>query len=85
MMRLVPFALVNGAVVHPSVSRRELVEQMAKDLVRFEAFNNENDAIRSLMWTQRYSAYDIVVLAPNACQRAFSLTCDIVGKEMGRS
>lgn len=77
--RLQPFALVDGAVVHPCISRRELVEQMAEDLIRFDAWRDERDAIRSLMWTNRYSSYDIMVLVDDVRQAAAQI---LVAREM---
>ena len=82
-MRLQPFFLRDGAVAHPSVTRRDVVERMARDLVKFDAFNNEADAIRSLMWSRRYSPYDVVVLVDDARQAAYQQTIDIMATEMG--
>lgn len=80
-MRLQPFFLIDGAAVNPGQTRRETVEKMARDLVQYDAFGNEADAIRSLMWTHRYSPYDVMVLVDDARQVAQQT---IVAREMGK-
>lgn len=61
--------------------RRELVERMAKDLIRYESYVTEPDAIRSL-FGRGYSMPDIVMLIDDARMVAFQ---EIVAKEMSGS
>jgi hypothetical protein len=87
MMRLIPFALVDGAVVHPTVSRSDVVKAMAARLVEKDAFRNEGDAIRCLMWRDplnghtEFSPYDVMVLVDDARQLAMQ---EMVAREMGK-
>lgn len=40
-------SLINGHI--PGEDRTQIVQRMAADLIRYEAFSNEGDAMRSLM------------------------------------
>jgi len=71
--------LLDGPLVD---SRRDLIERMAADLVRYEAHGNEPDAIRSLYGTRRYQMVDIVMLVDEARQVAMQ---EIVAAEMAKS
>lgn len=77
----VPLRLIDGPVVN--THRSDLVKRMAADLVRFDAFRNEQDAIRSLHGAG-YSMGDIVMCVDDAQQTAFQQTIDIVAREMSR-
>ena len=59
-------------------ARRKTVERMAADLVRFEAFRSETDAIRSL-YGAGYPMLDIVVCVDDARQAAMQ---QVVAREM---
>lgn len=58
--------------------RQDMVRKMAKDLVRYDAAQNEHDAIRSL-FGRGYSMADIVMLVDDARAVAFQ---EIVAAEM---
>lgn len=72
----VPLRLIEGGIVN--VHRSEIVRRMAADLVRFDSFRTEPDAIRSLHGA-RYSMGDIVMCVDDARQAAMS---DVVAAEM---
>lgn len=63
-----PPRLIDGPLV-PAGARRELVERMAADLIRFQAWHDEREAIRSL-FGRGYSMVDIVMLIDDARQAA---------------
>lgn len=65
---------------NPLVNRRaDLVAKMAKDLIQFQSFSNEPDAMRSLIG--RYSSFDIALCIDDARQAAMQ---DIVAREMAK-
>lgn len=74
-------ALVDGSLSTRRTARSSLVERMAKDLLRFAAFGQEADAIRSLFGAG-YSMADIVMLVDDARMLAYQ---DTVAKEMSES
>jgi hypothetical protein len=80
-MNLSQIRLIDGPVVDIKAHKRELVAQMAKDLIRFDAVADERDAIRALSWCGRYSAYDVLVLLDDARQVAMQ---EIVAKEISK-
>lgn len=80
MMTYPRLRLVDGPLIE-TTPRREIVEKMAKDLIRFGAVANEQDSIRSL-FGNGYSMVDIVMLIDDARQVAMS---EIVAREMGKS
>jgi hypothetical protein len=74
---------MNGpAIVAPLIKyqerRKDLIERMAADLVRFDAAHNEADAIRSL-YGRGYEIRDVVVLINEARMVAFQT---IVAREL---
>lgn len=73
--------LIDGSLIDYRARRKALIERMAQDLVRYEAYQNEADAIRSL-FGRGYTMADIVMLVDDARALAFQ---DIVAKEMSRS
>lgn len=73
--------LIDGPLV--SDRRRDLVQRMAKDLNRFDSWQNEQDAIRSL-FGYGYSIIDIALLLDDARQVAFQMTVDVVAREVGK-
>lgn len=74
----VPLRLIDGPLVDVNSRRSDIVKRMAVDLVRFDAFRTEPDAIRSLHGA-RYSMGDIVMCVDDARQAAMS---DVVAREM---
>lgn len=65
----------------PATARRKaLVERMAKDLVHYDAAQNEQDAVRCLM-ARGYSPFDVLHLVPEARALAFQ---EIVAVEMSK-
>jgi AmiR/NasT family two-component response regulator len=81
MTRNLGFVLIDGPVIDSTIKRKAKVEQMAKDLVRYDAFHNEADAIRSL-FGRGYGMADIVMLVDDARQVAMQ---DVVAREMAKS
>lgn len=75
------FHLIDGPLLKASAQREALVQQMADDLVRYDAFANESDAIRTLM-NRSYRPLDIALLADDARQVAMQ---SVVAREMSRS
>jgi AmiR/NasT family two-component response regulator len=74
-LRSIPTPYVNDR------ARQAKVERMAQDLIRFDAFRDERDAIRALTWCGRYNVYDVLVLVDDVRQRAMQET---VAREMSR-
>ena len=72
----VPLRLIDGPVVN--VHRSDIVKRMAADLVRFDAFRTEPDAIRSL-FGNGYGMGDIVMCVDDARQLAVQT---VVAREM---
>lgn len=82
--------LADGALMSNHQRKRELVQRMAADLIRYDAAGNEQDAIRSL-FGRGYTMSDIAMLVPearrmvdDARQVAFQQTVDVVAKEVGK-
>lgn len=73
------FTLLDGSMTS---NHSDVVRSMAADLIRFDATKNEADAMRALMWTGRYHAFDVVALVPDAMQVAYQQTVDVVAKEL---
>jgi hypothetical protein len=73
--------LIDAPLMHYRTRRSELIAKMAKDLIRYEAYAYEPDAIRSL-YGRGYPMADIVMLVDEARMLAFQ---EIVAEEMGRS
>lgn len=73
--------LIDGPLVVSRECRTVLVQRMAADLIRLDSFRDENDAVRSLIATEKYSAFDIVRLIPDAQQVAQQ---EIVAAEISR-
>lgn len=63
-------------------SRAQIVALMAEDLRKYHAFTSEADAVRSLLATQRYSAFHVLRFVDDARQVAMQET---VAKEMSES
>lgn len=80
MISLPRLRLVDGPLIETK-PRRDVVQKMAADLIRFGAVENEQDSIRSL-FGNGYSMVDIVMLIDDARQVAMQ---EIVAKEMGKS
>lgn len=74
------FVLIDGAVMDATARRKETVTRMAKDLVRYDAVQDERDSIRSL-FGRGYSMVDIVMMIDDARQAAMQ---EIVAREMSR-
>lgn len=72
--------LVDGPLTDAVSARRATIERMAADLVRFDAAQNEQDAIRSL-FGRGYSTIEIMTLLDEARQVAFQ---KIVAEEMSK-
>lgn len=79
MMTYPQIKLIDGALID-KMPRKELVEKMARDLIRFDAVANERDSIRSL-FGHGYSMIDLVMLIDDARQVAQQ---EIVAREMGK-
>lgn len=75
----VPLRLIDGPLVDVNSRRSDIVKRMAVDLVRFDAFRTEHDAIRSLYGSRSYSMADIVMCVDDARQAAMS---NVVSAEM---
>lgn len=77
-------ALIDGALYSDTRLRRlELVERMADDLVKWDAWRNEHDAFRSLIWSNRYpSSMEVSCCLDDARQLAAQI---VVAKEMSES
>jgi hypothetical protein len=63
------FPLIDGSLSERRESRDELVKRMAADLVTYDAFRNEGDAIRSLM-AKGYSSFAVLRFVDDARQVA---------------
>ncbi len=71
--------LIDGPLV--LIGRAEKVNLMAADLVRFDAFQNEGSACRTLR-NQGYSAFDVLTMLDDARQVAMQ---SVVAAEMAQS
>lgn len=71
--------LIDGGLHAGEKHRRELVERMAADLVRFDAWRNPQDATRSLFG--RYGYTSIALLLDDARQVAMQTA---VAREMSQ-
>lgn len=74
--------LIDGSIAMTREERDELIRSMAADLVRFEAYHDVNDAIRSLMWRKEYSPFLVMRFADDA--RAVAMQ-EVVAAEMAKS
>jgi hypothetical protein len=72
--------LIDGPLVDTRSRRTVLLERMAKDLIQYDAAQNEADAIRSL-FGRGYAMADIVMLIDEARAIAFQ---EIVAVEMSK-
>lgn len=70
--------LIAGALAGTSTRRTALIELMAADLIKYDAAQNEQDAIRCLM-ARGFSPFDVMLLVPEARMTAFQ---EIVAAEM---
>lgn len=50
--------------------KQRLISDMAHDLLKYDAFRNEDDAMRSLFATRKYHAFDVIVCVADAMQVA---------------
>jgi hypothetical protein len=75
-MNVSNFPLGDGPLCEP---RDQLIARMAADLVRFEAYHNRDDAVRSLMWRKDYSPFLVMRFADEARMAAMQ---EIVAREM---
>jgi hypothetical protein len=73
--------LIDGPLMSTFDRRKAMIERMAKDLVKFDAAQNEADAIRSLM-ARGYSPFAVLRYVDDARQVAFQ---SIVAREMAKS
>jgi hypothetical protein len=80
MMTYPPIRLLDGPLMAYRERRKAVAERMAKDLLRFESYLTEQDAIRSL-YGAGYPMADIVMLVDDARQLAVQ---EIVAMEMSR-
>ncbi len=69
--------LIDGALYSdPRTRRQQLVEAMAADLVRWDAWRDEGDAFRSLVYaqasdgSQKYSSFEVGTCIDDARQAA---------------
>lgn len=62
-------------------SRAALVARMAADLVRYDAWRNKDDALRSLVFGCRYGSFEAVTYLDDARQLAMQ---SVVAREMAR-
>lgn len=72
--------LIEGSVAPARESRHAIVTRMAGDLIKYDAFQNETDAIRSLM-SRGYSPFDVLRFVDDARQAAMQR---VVAREMSR-
>jgi hypothetical protein len=72
------FPLIDGPLATHGESRDELVKRMAADLVTYDAFRNEADAIRSLM-ARGYPSFAVARFVDDARQVAMQ---GVVAAEM---
>lgn len=72
--------LFNAAAGDHCLRRKAMVTRMAADLVKYQAAQNEADAIRSL-FGRGYTMADIVMLVDDARTLAFQ---EIVAAEMAK-
>lgn len=73
-----PFRRIGGPLMEAHVRRQAMVQRMAADLIRYDAAQNEQDAIRSL-YGRGYAIADVMMLVDDARMLAFQ---EIVAKEM---
>jgi hypothetical protein len=75
---ILSFPLIDGPLAPQSEGRDDLVRRMAADLVTYDAFRVEADAIRSLM-AKGYSSFAVLRFVDDARQVAMQ---EIVAAEM---
>lgn len=73
-------ALFAASLGDQRAARAALVERMAADLVAEQAFANEREAIRVLMW-KGYCSLDIALLTDDVRQMAMQ---SVVAREMAK-
>lgn len=76
---VIPFRPIDGPLAIAG-QRLARVEQMADALIRFEAYGNEQDAVRSL-FGNGYRMFEICLLLDDARQAAMQR---VVAREMGQ-
>lgn len=77
-------ALIDGPICAPHQSREDTVKRMAQRLVKYDAFRNEGDAIRTLMARapleqESFSPFDVLRFVDDARQVAMQ---DVVASLM---
>jgi SOS response regulatory protein OraA/RecX len=72
--------LIDNTPTDARSRRQVMVERMAKDLIRYDSYQNEADSIRSL-FGRGYSMTDIVMIVDDARALAFQ---EIVAVEMSK-
>ena len=72
--------LIDNTPTDARSRRQVMVERMAKDLIRYDSYQNEADSIRSL-FGRGYSMTDIVMIVDDARALAFQ---EIVAMEMSK-
>jgi hypothetical protein len=70
--------LIDGPLLDPAIRGKDVAIRMAKDLIAYDAFRVEADAIRSLM-NRGYSPFDVLRYVDDARQVAMQ---DIVAREI---
>lgn len=73
------FPLIDGGLSQVPLSRAQVVELMAADLERLDAFRSEADAIRALMGLKLYSTFEIMTCVDDARQAAMQI---VVAREI---
>lgn len=79
-MAMIELRLIDGSMTDPAARREQVVARMAKDLIAYDAFRIEADAIRALM-SREYSPFDVLRFVDDARQVAMQ---EIVAKEMSK-
>lgn len=74
--------LINGGLANTETrSRTAVVEMMADDLVEFDAYAVEADAIRALVFWGRYTTLEVMHCLPDARRAAMQRA---VAREMSK-
>lgn len=84
MTRLRPDGFAGQVVTFPAAreSRADLVARMAADLVKYDAWRNKDDALRSLVFGCRYPSFEAVMYLDDVRQAAMQM---VVAREMSAS
>lgn len=88
MSNVILFPLLDGALVSRQKlrSREEAIRLMAEHLVGSGCWQNERDAIMSLMWCEQFSRSEVVLYLDDARDAARDFVQQIaVAREMGAS